>query len=665
MPLQLRYLIAAAFLTPLFAYAQPQELPPPMVFGTVPAELLKMTQFDADTSATAVVLCNYGKAEIETPPGSIRLRWEHHKRIKILKKTGFDYANIKIPFYSHNKIEEFFFDKGEIHLPNGQRIKLTKKDIFIEKLNDHVSVARFTFPQLEEGCVIEYSYFINSKTVHELRPWYFQEDIPTLWSEVRANYPTYLEYVYSFQGIENMVKTEEPNGTVRYQGKYGAFLFTPGRFVMQNAPALREEAFVTTMSDYLASIQFQLSEIRHPDGRIEKVMTTWKELQEDLQFSSSFGEQFLKKGNFKKISEAILPQVSTLPDNKTKARFIYDHLTQNLSWNGAYSVFTRQKELNEIYAAKEASSGELNMMLFMLLREAGIKAYPVLTSTRSHGRVNERYPILDHFNHMMVLAVPDANPQLMDATDPMRAPGYPSVQALNNRGLMLNFETGEPTWMDIKPPTDGADILVFNFSLDEAGTVRGKILGAHKGYNAIPERRAFAENSAGEHWKKRLQESFPDVVVEAAKTGNLQLLDKTFYDTIEVEIPNVAQVAGDFMYISPVIYSEFKENVLKLKERTYPVDLPYPFVEQLVVRLTPPAGYHVESLPEKVSFALPDGGGIFTFAAESKSDGMIQFSSKLSLSKQRYLPDEYPALKEIFDILAAKLEEQVVLKKAG
>lgn len=106
--------------------ANSQDIPPPIVFGKVPAADLKMTVFEADTTAPALVLCDFGRATIDEFMSSYELRWEQHRRIKILSKEGFSYANVAIPFYTYGNREAFAFMDAAIHLPDGQIIKLRR-----------------------------------------------------------------------------------------------------------------------------------------------------------------------------------------------------------------------------------------------------------------------------------------------------------------------------------------------------------------------------------------------------------------------------------------------------------------------------------------------------------------------------------------------------------
>ena len=391
-------------------------------------------------------------------------------------------------------------------------------------------------------------------------------------------------------------------------------------------------------------------------------MNTWATMKKDLDHHGYFGEQYLKKARYKSMTDQVLPMAEGLEGATAKARFFYDHLLENVAWNGHYSMFTRSEKLEDIFALKKASSGELNLMLLVLLREAGITAYPLITSPRSNGKMYEQYPLIDQFDHTLVYAVLDGRPTFLDVTDPLRPPGYPSVEALNGRGVLIK-DSGTPKWIDINPPKDGADIFMFDLALDEAGNLAGTFGGAYKGYNAIPERRVYLEDESGQHWGERLSERFPEARFTTPRTGNLEQIDEPFFDTLDLEINSAAQMAGDFMYLSPVLFSQFLESPFKQPERLYPVDIAYPFAEQYFLTLQLPEGYVVEDLPTSARFSLPGNGGMYQFNIEEAGPDLLKVRTRLHLSKLKFFPEEYPAVKELFDLVAEKCGEQIVLKK--
>jgi Domain of Unknown Function with PDB structure (DUF3857) len=635
-----------------------------MAFGKVSKEDLAMTTYEPDTSAAAVVLCDYGECKVIQGAGNFRQKFTQHKRIKILNKAGFGYAGIAIPFYSFKRREEFYFDRAQIKLPDGSKVKLNKKDVFIEELNDKWSVARFTFPKVQEGCVIEYSFVIVSSYIQQLREWYFQEGIPTRWSEFRVEFPSYFAYAYLFQGNENMHHITEIDGMNVYKGPNGTFRISDRRYILQNAPAMTPEPYMTTLDDYIARIQFQLHEVRYPSGQVDKVMSTWSELQKELGNQPFFGEQYQKKSNYKKMVQELLPMTGGLATQTEKARFYYDYFSKNLEWSGRFSMWTRSKQLDDIYEKKnDLSSGELNMMLLAVLREAGITAYPLLTSTRSHGEVRENYPLLEQFNHLMVFALPDLKPVIMDLTEPLSPPGYPNVDALNGRGWLM--KPGSPSWMDIKAPSNSGDFFVLNLSLSEKGDVVGTMTGVYRGYNAIPERSFYKNDDKEKHWESRIGRQYPSLKLDSVKCTHLDEIDEPFVDSLWLHIEGAAQSSGDFLYMPSVLYSGFLESPFKLKERLFPVDMSYPYTEHYLMKLQLPPGYIVEELPESVRFKLPGNGGHLHFAVEEKGQGEIDVLAKLLVKKTRFDVQEYQDVKELFDRVAEKYGEMIVLKKGG
>ena len=158
----------------------------PVIWGKIPPEDLKMTHYEADSSAGAVVLANYGKLTFNflAQDGDTRFELAIHKRIKILNKAAFEEGDIEIPFYSENKYEVINKLRAQLITPDGKVIQVNKKDIFVEKVNNRLSLKKFTFSNLMEGAVVEYQYTLSSKDLIHLEEWYFQENIPVRWSEL-------------------------------------------------------------------------------------------------------------------------------------------------------------------------------------------------------------------------------------------------------------------------------------------------------------------------------------------------------------------------------------------------------------------------------------------------------------------------------------------------
>jgi hypothetical protein len=636
----------------------------PMKFGKVPAEDLAMRIYESDTSAAAVVLGDFGEVKFHFKENDVGYLFHRHRRIKILKRSGFDQGDIVIPFYSKKRLEDVKNIKALVISPDGQVTDVSKREIFEEQVNDYWSRVRFTIPNLAEGCVIEYQYNIVSTAIFQLPEWYFQEEIPIRWSELRVEIPEWYDYTFIRQGrpldvAEQNVTTENfyVSGGFSSSGNISAKV-SKNRYVMKDVPALKEESFITTMDDYYARIRFQLSSIRYPNAPLKQIMSTWPDVAKELWEDEKFGGQLKRKRNYDNAWSAALPAVQNAGTPEEKCQALYDFVLSNVNLEEGRGVFVRNS-LNDCFAKKKAKSHEINLLLVALLREAGIEAHPVLVSNRDHGRALPLYPLMDQFDNVLALAVMGETRLLLDATDPHRPMGYPDMNALNSAGWAAI--EGNPQWIDIVPPS-GSDTYLLTFALSEEGSLDGSITMSSSGYSAVSEREQIKESPSGEFFKKRISERFPDARVDSMNFDGSDIHAKAFKAVAACQLPAMAQVSGDFIYLAPAVMSSFTKNPFKLEQRTYPVDMPYPFQERIVLNLALPEGYVVEELPEPVRMAMPDNAGSFHFQM-SQRDNSLQLISTLQVNRLRYEPEQYLALRNFFGLVEEKMGEQVVLKR--
>ncbi|PIQ22752.1 MAG: hypothetical protein COW65_01295 [Cytophagales bacterium CG18_big_fil_WC_8_21_14_2_50_42_9] len=114
-----------------------------MKLGNISMDDLKMTRYEQDTSASAVVLYDAGKSYFSVSPGAgLVLNFDRHVKIKILKKSGYKWADISVPLYRRSAAEKeaLMSLKGStFNLVDGSMVssKLTKESVFEEKNTDN------------------------------------------------------------------------------------------------------------------------------------------------------------------------------------------------------------------------------------------------------------------------------------------------------------------------------------------------------------------------------------------------------------------------------------------------------------------------------------------------------------------------------------------------
>ena len=163
--------------------------------GKSQREEFQLTTCEFDSTATAVILSDQASFRmVFGEPMTI----QRHQRIKILKAPGSEYADISILFYSEENFEQVKNLKAQtINIDANGKVskqKVEKSDFFKNKINESWSEMKFTFPNVQVGTILEYKYTLTSKSVTNLKKWFFQNEIPTLHSEVSGQIEEGLDY---------------------------------------------------------------------------------------------------------------------------------------------------------------------------------------------------------------------------------------------------------------------------------------------------------------------------------------------------------------------------------------------------------------------------------------------------------------------------------------
>lgn len=630
-------------------------------WGSVPPEDLTMQVYPADSSAEAVVLSDCGFLMMISGSPSVGPKYilRRHRRIKLLKRSAFEkHGRVKLFFIHDREREQIENLKAQTILPNGRRHEVSSKDMFKTKENKWASSISFAFPDLEEGAVIEYQYQLTSGDVIEPRTWYFQEDIPVRYNSLLIQNESRISYVSLFNGNQNFSEKEQVDDAIIYRKGDMQLSYGEELIVLENAPAMVEEEFMTTLEDYRIKIRLQGEAFHRLDGHREQLFTTWGKSAESLLEHEQFGLQFRRKKNFKKVLDGVKSNISADMTPQQISEVILDFVSENVEYNGRESFWVRNN-LNRAFIEKTANAGEINLMCLALLKAYDIKAFPILTSTRDHGKMYRHYPLIDQFNYVLVGVKLDEKILLLDATDPLYTLNMPSPNALNKYGWVVDVD--EPTWIDIKVPIC-RDIYGSEILIDEEGNVGVKLRAVFNSYTALVEQDLYENDQSGEYWKERIERFANEVKFDSINGKKLNRKTGKFMNEVAFSVPNGAMVAGDFLYVSPILYSNFEETPFSLKERQYPVDFPYPFEERYVVSVLIPDGYKVEELPAAAHLLLPEKKGSFDYRVD-QTEQKVQIMLSLILSNTTFEPANYSELKAMFDLMISKRAEQIVFKK--
>lgn len=635
-----------------------------------------------DSSAVAEVIADVGHTHFEYGNEGFYLVFDRKTRIHILKQEGTSHATIEIPLYkSGNDIEVVTSFKGYTYnLEKGELVKtkVRKEDIFLQEESEHWNTQKVAMPAVKANSIIEFEYEIHSNFTFNLQPWTFQSDIPVYWSEYKVKIPEYFVYKFLSQGYIpfaiNDKNSMQQQFTVLYKAEFGGgagfgqndripahsetynMSADEYRWVAMEVPAMKPEPYITTVSDYISKIEFELSIIKMPGSLNKNVMNTWETLNDKLLENDNFGST-IKKGGF--ISDKLPAITGKANTNVEKVYAIFEHVKDRMKWDGTTGIFAKNVP-KKVYEERSGSDADINLMLVAILKEAGYDCEPVILSTRNHGRVQEMYPVLAKFNYVIAKVKIDTSNFLLDATSNYLLFNTLPERCLNGNGRVIS--KNNPGWIQLLNTEIKNSYTQVDLNLNEDGSMKGICTVTSTGLDGNDRRNSYMNKNEKE-FLEEFTASHQAWSVTEFHVSNLDTLDKPFTESYSLEIPDEAQVAGDRLYLNIMTGFGQKTNPFKLEKRVYPVDFSCPIKENYIINITIPAGWVVEQLPPVASILLPDKAGLFKCMFQENS-GVLQIISTLKINKNMFLPEEYDQLKEFFRLMVAKHAEQIVLKKA-
>jgi hypothetical protein len=459
----------------------------------------------------------------------------------------------------------------------------------------------------------------------------------------------FFEYTYLFQGASKLdiLMNYQDNMTQQYGiAKYFEHTYT---FGMKNIPAFRYEDYMTSINDYIMKIDFQLAALHYPNGVTQKIK--WQSLIQDMLKIKGFGV-YMK--SLTKNSETLLAGLALRNmTDREKTEAIFRYVVNNFNWDGIEDKVA-YKSGKDFLKVKTGNSAELNLFLSALLNSSGIRAYPVLISTRDHGKIPVDYPFLQFLNYVVVMVRLDNQDILMDATEPLSPFGILPARCINERGIIVNKDRVE--WTDLVDDNSSelTDSVRINFSSNHDTVLTDHAIRA-TGHDALRLRRNYANDPGSMETEfltkgMELDQSFR--VTHLKMPENPLLID--FSTASEVE------TVGDKLLISPFAGLAMKENPLQLPFRSNPmaVNLIYKWSRQFTAIIKIPEGYTYKMQNRDLTI---DNELVNILYKMYLRGNTIEIKGSYAFKKPVYFKDEYYEIKDYFNRIVSAFNDPLVL----
>jgi Domain of Unknown Function with PDB structure (DUF3857)/Transglutaminase-like superfamily len=648
-------------------------------FGKIEPSDLSMTSYDKDTTAGALMLFNCGNASfVLNSDQEFQFLYKKHCQIKIFKKSAFPLADVSIRLYQSGEREEELIGLKAFtyNMVDGKVVK-TKVDngkIYRAEADNYLNV-NFAFPEVKEGSIIEFEYSITSDFLYNFRGWNFQYSYPARWSQYTYEIPEYFTYRELSKGYFTFDINKRTKGNVSYsipttttvsmgydtrtvrglptQIQAATFKTT---LALKDVPAFISEPNIDCEDNYIQSIQFELSRVKYP-GQPEKDYTqSWEAVNEQMIKDEDFGALLKTTGFLKDTVRAVCSEKTS---EFEKAVSIYNWVQSRMKWNGYYNLWA-MKGLKKPFNDRIGSSSEINLLLTAMLQAAGIKADPVMFSTRSNGIGSTFYPTITNFNSVLTKADIDGKSYLLDAVNKYCPFGVLPAEDINVQGRGVNELGGY--WVNLDAAGSYSEYKNYRMELSSDGKLIGSITGSYDDYAGVYYRDALNSEKTSDDYFRKLQENKKGLTIKSYSVMERYNNDKPLADSLVVEVSDFAETIGDKILFNPLMYERIVLNRYTLENRQYPVNYNFPISEVYTFNYTLPVGFQVESLPKSASLSLPDNS-ISVFYNVQNTGNTIKVEYKRTIKKILFLPDEYSKLKGLYDDLVKKHAEQIILKK--
>lgn len=634
---------------------------PVEAYGKIDKSELELTACDFEKDANAEVLYEKGDLYFDIESGVITN--EIFKRIKIFNEKGKKEADIHLMYWSGDQYEYISGLQAEtINLSDGkiEISKLDKKSIFTNRIDKEQSEIVFSLPNVKAGSIVEFKYKLNRNTLLNIPTWEFQGKLPVKYSEFSTSIPDFFYFRelphYSQELVKHIAKTDNRSiGSGQDAILYSLNDFTRG---MANIPSLPDEPFMSSFNDNVERVFFQLVSIKPPQGYTHLHSDTWAKVGGILADDDDFGGQLKRKLT---DEETIINAAKALKNDDDKIAYIFNQVKNTMKWNEIDRWYTIDGTVHA-WEKKTGNSAEINLILYHLLKQSGLEAYPMVVSTRDNGKVREYYTSVSQFNRAVVyIPVDSTKNYILDATGKYNSYNETPAELLNSSGLYIDKSKKVFDFLYIKKLLPARETVFINAEVKGAGKIEGTADISSTSYNRLMTIEKY-KTDGEKKYTDFLRNDDNTLKISAVKFENMDVdtLPLIQHFTFSRELTESDE---KYVVLNANLFTRIKNNPFLSENRMTNIDFAYPRMFVVTANFKIPAGFKTDALPKSVSMVMPDKTITFRrFVAESEGVVVVRFN--INFTKAEYKKDDYANFHEFLKKMYDMLNEPVIFKKS-
>lgn len=597
--------------------------------------------------ASAVILLTDEEIEITEQNTSI---YNAHFIIKILDERGREnFSEVVIGYDS--TYEKPQLEYARTIKPDGEIVNVGKKHIrdvsrYLNfPLYSNARALIISMPEITEGAIIEYKLKVyKNRLISEkdfVLSYWLQESEPIVQANFKVAIPKErilhiktLNEAYNNFNADLKPAISETDGRLKYEWE---FKDIPQIIPEPNMPTTVEIDPVIIISTF---------------DSWDVVYNWWWNLAKD------------KIQTDRQIKKKVKELIKDKDSDEEKAKAIYNFCAQKIRYvaveygQAGYEPHKAQ----DIFLNKYGDCKDQAILLVSMLKEAGLKAHPVLIGTKDHFNLYEDFPSI-MFNHCIATVEVDGKNVFLDPTLETCPFGDLPVDDQERKVLIFEETSYDIRTTPLYPAGHNRTekVLKIEINNDEEIHSQRKVL-SYGFYNQA--QRAWLLYTQPELIRQALEEAIQGISVgsklEGYRVDSLEdlgdnvILEYTFHG------PEYWTRAGN-LRILPQLTS-LDSSIAAKETRNYPIDFRLLDTEEIHFEISLPPIFKIKYLPPDFHI---DNRWLEFKSEYSYKNSTIYFKQRKILKKREVNRSEYAEFKKFYQDLVRQIKQRIVLEREG
>jgi transglutaminase-like putative cysteine protease len=618
-------------------------------FAEITAEERALTSVPGAPNAPAVVLFRKAVFMPDRVGGSGSSTFTVQVRRKILTAEGKKFGEVLL---HHSRYARLYHLKGRTVLPDGKVMPLPDDAVFRRRTSesDKRFVTSVAFPAVTVGAILDYRFELKVDTLYNLEPWYFQEEVPTLFSEIVYEVPKVVV-------VSGWMR--DPMQTGIQQEMTKVITGSRIRFWGQNLPAVPDEPRSLPFADMASRAMLVPTSIANPYAVVE-IFKDWPSTCE--LYGDSYEKARRKSGKAQDRARQLAAAV-TGGGTRAQAEALYRFVRDEIATDGDAGVYLPDgTTADAVLADKRGGATAKAMLLLAMLQAIKVDGRPVWVAERGGGTPDLQLANPWWFDRAIVAVELDGQRAFLDPSDRSLAFGHLPPDLEGTPAVLYDRKKPEPVRLPEAPFADNVRHAEVKLALDAKGRLAGTgrlHLGGHHAWYRL-HWQDDAEKTA-KAWKDWLAAGFKDFEVADVKVD--EAVDEQRLDVSWSLAQRAEEALGDEASLAPSrplgpVVQAFQQPAA---QRLSPVLLTFADSDQVQLTLTWPEGWKPESLPKPLGQANEVGAASASVDVDATAR-TLTYRRRFDLKQRLYGSHaQYEALQNLYTQMEKSDAQPLVL----